>query len=420
MNLNLDKINAFLHYGYIPDPWVELPDSLRHFFNGELSGHDHNYATAELIKQGSAAIKKSFQNEIRNDYNKLHIVPLSGGLDSRTILANLLELVEPSRIITITFGIPGSPNYERARFITRKTGIKWENIDLSPGKWIWTTGILTDTAKRSQRPTRLFDSAVNHAIQLRFGKDCVYWSGLMGDSLSRISPLASQSTTWDQAKAVFSKKNCKCEKYKLTANHFLAVDCLPEKHYCNHNRLDYYSQLNYCIRQQCFTKHIYSPTAYDIRYPFLESEWVGFILNVPAHNRTHQALYRQIQKSSWPHLFNKWNSPVRDDSRIKSLIHKKADSIITRQIARIFPVLIFFLGANKNVNYIDWNHALMKQDDFKSVVYTNLQDLKFRKIIDWLDIEKLWSSHQKKEIFLASELMTLAALEIHLKVQTFH
>jgi hypothetical protein len=344
-------------------------------------------------------------------------VPLSGGLDSRTILANLLELIEPSRLITVTFGLPGSPNYERARSIARKTGIKWENIDLSEGKWKWTTGMLLDTAKRSQRPTRLFDTAVNHSIQGRFGKDCVYWSGLMGDSLSRISPLATQSVTWDQARAVFSKKNCKCSKYRLPATNFNAEECLPERPFCNPDRLDYYSQLNFCIRQQCFTRHIYSPVGYDIRYPFLKSEWVGFILNTPVHNRNHQALYRRIQKSSWPHLFNRWNSPIRDDSRIQSLIHRKMEHVVMRQISRAFPGLIFLLGPNKNVNYIDWNHALFKQDDFKKVIYINLQDLKSRKIIDWVDIEQIWSTHQNKERFLSSELMTLAALEIHLKVK---
>ena len=416
---SFDKINTFLHYGYIPDPQIELPDSLRQFINGEIAVNNFTDKHSLLLKTGTTAIKKSFEDEVGNDHDKIHIIPLSGGLDSRTILANILGLIDPSKIIAVTFGLPGSPDYERAKFITKKIGLRWENIDLSPRKWTWTTAKLIDAAKRNQQLTWLFDSAINHAIQLKFGKDCVYWSGFMGDSLSRISPLASQTITWDQAKSVFSKKNCKCVKYRLSANHFFAEKCLPDRPYCKANRLDYYTQLNYFIRQQCLTKHIYSPVGYDIRYPFLRDKWVGFILNLPVHHRIHQKLYRQILQESWPHLFNKWNSPARDDSRIRSLMHMNATYIFVRQITKVFPSLVSFIGTNKNVNYIDWDHALLKQRDFREVIYSNLQDLKTRKIIDWIDINKLWLAHQKKEILLASELMTLAALEIHLKARTF-
>ena len=74
----------------------------------------------------------------------------------------------------------------------------------------------------------------------------------------------------------------------------------------------------------------------------------------------------------------------------------------------------------RGINYIDWNYALRYQDDFKNVVYSNLQDIKARKIIDWLDINKLWTIHQNKQNDIASELMTLAALEIHLKAKTIN
>ena len=73
---------------------------------------------------------------------------------------------------------------------------------------------------------------------------------------------------------------------------------------------------------------------------------------------------------------------------------------------------------DKNKKYIDWDYALRTQDDLKYVVYSNIQDLTARKIIYWLDINKLWASHQNLKINLAKELMTLAALEIHLKLKT--
>ncbi len=414
-----DKINVFLHYGYFPDAKVTLPDSLRLWIDNYSFHEDFKNANeADLIIKGANALRKNFNLEIANDYDKTHVVPLSGGLDSRTILANLLEQLDPSRILTVTFGRPGSPDFERARSIARKADVKWEAIDLSPGKWKWDTDMLVNTAKRSELPTRLFDTTVNHAIQEKFGKDSIYWSGFMGDSLGCLEPISKSIKNWEEARKAFVKRNCFPKKTRLTKMDFNPCNCLPAKPIVPPEKLDYYSQLNHLIRQQCLTKHIYSPRGYDIRYPFLNHEWVKFILNVPSNYNFRQVLYRKIQRSYWPHLFNSWNSPFRDSSKWESFKHRRRRNLIEKQIRKAFPRLGLKLGADKSVKYIDWNFALLNQSDFKSVIYSNLQDLKARKIIDWLDIEKLWIYNQNSKKGLAFGFMTLAALELHLKAKT--
>ena len=377
-----------------------------------------NANNSDLIKQGAKAFKKSFQQEIAKVPQETHVVPLSGGLDSRAILANLLEHLEPSKIITVTFGLPGSQDYKRAQSITKKMGVQWEGIDLSPGKWRWSTDLLINAAKRSERPTRLFDNAVNHAIQLKFGKDPAYWSGFMGDSIGCIEPISKKTNAWKDAKKAFVITNSRCENFYLPNPDFNPDICLPDKPFTDSNKLDYYSQLNHCIRQQCLTKHIYSPKGYNIRYPFLNPLWVGFISNIPDYYAYNQLLYRNILQSSWPNLFNKWNISYRDSSRLESIVYWDKSSLIKNFLKKLFPKLTPILGQTNNHKYLDWSYSLRNQDDFKNVIYTNLQDLKARKIIDWLDIEKLWTDHQKIQNELSSELMTLAALEIHLKAGT--
>ena len=414
-----DKINVFLHYGYFPDAKVTLPDSLRLWIDNYSFHEDFKNANeADLIIKGANALRKNFNLEIANDYDKTHVVPLSGGLDSRTILANLLEQLDPSRILTVTFGRPGSPDFERARSIARKADVKWEAIDLSPGKWKWDTDMLVNTAKRSELPTRLFDTTVNHAIQEKFGKDSIYWSGFMGDSLGCLEPISKSIKNWEEARKAFVKRNCFPKKTRLTKMDFNPCNCLPAKPIVPPEKLDYYSQLNHLIRQQCLTKHIYSPRGYDIRYPFLNNEWVKFILNVPANLSLRQQLYRKIQKSYWPHLFNKWNSPFRDSSKWESFKHRRSSNLFLKLIRKSFSSMGAKMGPDNSVKYIDWNYALLNQSDFKNVVYSNLQDLKARKIIDWLDIENLWLDSQNTRKGNAFELMTLAALEVHLKAKT--
>ena len=411
-------INTYLYYGYLPDPDVQLPESLRRWFDGELTSSNYNNATkADLTKIGSKILIDTFQQEIANYHNSTNVVPLSGGLDSRAILANLIENFDTSKIITVTFGLPGSPDYETAKSIAKKTGLRWAGIDLSPGKMKWNTDMLINTAKQSERPTRLFDSAINHTIQLKFGKDSVYWSGFMGDSLGRVIPDYKMIKSWEAGKSAFIQKNCHCKNFSLSTTDYHPEMQLPDQPLTSTERLDYYSQLNYCIRQQCLTKHIYSPKGYDIRYPFLNPKWIAFFLSVPRNHRYHQSLYRKILCFSYPHLFNRWNSPKKDSHRLKVLIGKRYKKIYNKCLKIGIPN--YFLNTpSHNVNYIDWNYALRYQDDFKNTVYSNLQDLKARKIIDWLDIDKIWTIHQNIQTNLSSELMVLAALEIHLKAKT--
>jgi hypothetical protein len=420
MNYHSGIIQNFLHYGYIPDPELRLPDSINCFFKGELEFTDlRNRPESDLIKIGAETLRACFKDEIRNDQDKIHIVPLSEGLDSRTILVNLREQLDPSAIITVTFGYPGSCVFRTARSVAKKAGVRWEFIDLSEGKRKWSNDLLLNSAKLSERPTRIFDSVINHAIQLRFGKDCIYWSGFMGDSLSRINPVSYNAKTWEQAKMVFSLKNKAYKNHRLTSNSFSPEDWLPSKPYVPEDRLDYYSQLNFCIRQQCFTMHIYSPKGYVIRYPFLNSHWIRFILNVPVHYRHHQVLYRKIQGLTWPRYFNRWNTPYRDRSRVENVILRRVDLNIKKIFRKLFPG-VKPRSVDRNLNYIDWLYASHFQDDFKEVILSNLIDLKARNIIPWLDIEELITTHQKHKKNLIKELMLLVALEIHLKAETLN
>ena len=66
---------------------------------------------------------------------------------------------------------------------------------------------------------------------------------------------------------------------------------------------------------------------------------------------------------------------------------------------------------------IDFDWGLRERDDLKTLVYENIQDLKRRGVVDWLDIDGIWSRHQRKQANHANALTLLASLEINLKVK---
>ena len=58
----------------------------------------------------------------------------------------------------------------------------------------------------------------------------------------------------------------------------------------------------------------------------------------------------------------------------------------------------------------------VKRDDLRTLVYENIQDLKKRRIVDWIDIDGIWKRHQDQEENHADTLTLLASLEINLKL----
>lgn len=73
-------------------------------------------------------------------------IPLSGGRDSRALLAASLRTFSNRRIHCITFGPEGSPDVERARAVCRRTGVAHRIMD--PDTLNWDLGELTDEMER--------------------------------------------------------------------------------------------------------------------------------------------------------------------------------------------------------------------------------------------------------------------------------
>ncbi|MCK7515998.1 MAG: hypothetical protein MZV70_76540 [Desulfobacterales bacterium] len=92
------NLQSFLKFGYFLD--FDKNKNLFDFKNIDKNQYK-NLSEIELIKLGSAILKDAIKNNI--NHTKKYLVPISGGLDSRAILAGLLEFVEPEKIYTCTF-----------------------------------------------------------------------------------------------------------------------------------------------------------------------------------------------------------------------------------------------------------------------------------------------------------------------------
>ncbi len=95
-------------------------------FNANLSSSNNNFPFIdELYEQ----MQNQFLHITKYHSDKKLIVPLTGGYDSRCILAMLINIGYKEKIITYTYGKKGSVEYITAKAITSKLQIPWHFIN---------------------------------------------------------------------------------------------------------------------------------------------------------------------------------------------------------------------------------------------------------------------------------------------------
>ncbi|MCO5189933.1 MAG: 7-cyano-7-deazaguanine synthase [Anaerolineae bacterium] len=402
------ELAAFLHFGYLPkvpegwqtEPWAQP--------SPKIESDDIRL----LAKIGAEKLRFGFADVSGSN----HIVPLSGGLDSRAILAFLLEAGLHDDVVAITFGADNLYDYEIAQKVGRATGVRHELIDLTTLQL--TQSQLEDTAREVTNWTYLLDSVVNRVICNRFGRNATYWSGYMGDPLDGSQLFQEESATWQQALRAFARSNHYARSIKLTPEDFHPENALPQSPFLPVEILGYDDQINFVVRQESCIRPLVLPKGYDYRTPFLSPEWVHFILGVPRQFRFAEQMYRQVLPEAFPDLFAlpvknnlgltlnapRWRYHLR---RIRLGVQKSANRFVPQVAWPTLPTL----------NYLDLDRILRQDGHWQDLFYTNLRELSQLDAIPWLDIEAIWQQHQKRQANHSFALRVLLSLAVYLKVR---
>ena len=406
------SLNLFLHFGYIPrapshtvvDQWKQL---------AAPCGENLNELTdKELLRVGIRALEGVFQGIPEG----LQVVPLSGGNDSRAILAGLLKAGYRENIVAVSLGLPGTLDFEIGREIARFAGVRHEEINLANVRL--NSDDILGTVRDSGGWMWLFGSHFLRLIFKKFGKDVTYWSGYLGGELggAHIKPQANEN--WEVACQVFENWNRYCRSIGLARPSFPKGKSLPREPFLAKECLSYDDQLDFLLRQQCYIRPTVLAEGYNVRTPFLNPTWTRFILNTSWRHRLGQILYEQILETAYPDFFN---LPTKQRlgfgrSAPRWLPHVKGMALSAHSAwNRNFPRLAW--GLDPRQNYIDWDRALRQRVDLQAVVYDNLHDLKQRSIIDWIDLDNLENRHRRRQANHADALTLLASLEFCLKAE---
>ncbi|MGE3591197.1 MAG: asparagine synthase-related protein [Arcobacter sp.] len=397
--MSQQNLNSFLKLGYFLDYKNEnISIDVSNIDNQKYQDASEN----ELIDIGSKLWKESINSNFQS--NQKHLVPISGGLDSRAILAGLLEHTEAKNIYTYTFGTPNTLDYDVGNYVAKKLGTNHTSFDLT--QYIFNQNELEDISKRVDFQTILFHHAPTWEVDKKF-EGCQNWCGFMGDPLAG-SKLSNEPTlSLDVVKKQFIKKNSYVSSIDLTNG--MNFEELIEATLIDNSLLTLDEQLDFQNRQTKYIAPHVLMQGYEYKTPFLHQPWVDFMLSVPNSFRKDQSLYKNILLHAFPKEFS-----YKTKTNIGLPLGVSKNAIFAKRV--IDKILrITKLSSGKSINYLDFNEKIRTKKDLKDVIRTNVIDLKSRDIIDWIDIEEILNNHLANKGNYADALIVLASLEIHLK-----
>ncbi|WP_144049866.1 asparagine synthase-related protein [Halorubrum ezzemoulense] len=399
-------IDNLLFYGYNPGCRdAALPDVVRE----SVSSESISLERTEMINEGIDSFRAAIDAELkRTDQNVYHVVPLSSGLDSRAILAALLEHpeIEKSNIRTVSFGTPGTWDYEISQEIAESVGVRNTAMNLDTPSFDWSEASIRSYAKSLDCPTRAFEGYVNSKVDELFNDNYVIWSGFFGDPSAGGHQPDEPSEKWNEACARFTDMNAYAPS--LVDSSFDPMEVLPAEPYLDSNKLSYEEQLDFGHRQQCFVRPLVIKNDTYLT-PFMREEWLKYMLNIPAHERNNRSIFTDIFTENYPRVFS---HPT--DSK-HGLPPNTGRYRVFAQRVKLFAIQNLLELSRQNpvhprTNYIDFESKLRQECGLRTTVHSLVNAFEER---TGYEVNAIWLDHQQGKNN-AAELRSIASTELYL------
>lgn len=401
--MNIDRINFFLNYCYFPDYNNKEFKQLLSKINKDLY---QNLSEKELsdifIKELRSSIIKNLNPKKKN------LLFLSGGLDSRLILAVLSEIIPPKEIYTLTWGIPGALNFEIGNQIAKKLKTKHNVVNLEKIEYSQEE-LLTDSQSTSMQ-TCLFHFIPISILNKYKNRNYLMWNGFF-NNIARGSYLLNKKITKEESINNFLSKYryVKTDKLKLKSSNLKPIIKQPK---IENSKISFYEQILINELEEKYTGPHLMPLGFDYATPFFNTSFSNFLLSLDNKLRFRSKFFKENCYQYYPDLFRlptTTNFGYGLNMGLKIFLSRgsKHYSRISSNFKKIY--------CKKDLQYFDFNKAFREKEDLKKILIQNINDLSKRKIIYWFNPKQILYDHLNKHGNFAEELITLLSLEIHLK-----
>lgn len=351
-NLNDESVCEFLSSGYTIGKKT-LVENIQHIqagqclilkkYTGELNCNDYylffsenkvSKSKEELYSELDIINHNIFSKLIKSLNGKQVVIPLSGGLDSRILLAYLLKLGYKN-IKTYTYGIKGLWEVKVAKEIAKFCNVEWRYIEFDKKKlkkifhsderikyFKHSSGLCT-TPNMSGFYAHKILSDMNY-----IEKDAIIINGQTGDFITGAhiphtkhdkekynldflldSIVNKHFSLWSNNLTLASKENIK--------NKVLSELKLDTSTNLNHQDIaNYFELFEWRHRQSQFIvngSRMYEWFGHNWRLPLWDSEYLNFWMKIPLKYKLNQNLYKDFLNEKNPYnLFTNFNVKGRN------------------------------------------------------------------------------------------------------------
>ncbi len=392
--MNQQNLNSFLKLGYFLDYQNKHINFDLHHIESEKY---KERSDLELIQMGSNIWRDAISHNFKT--NTKHLVPLSGGMDSRAIIAGLLEHTEAKNIYTYTFGSANTLDYDIGNEMAKIFGTNHTSFDLT--QHIYRQEELEDISRRVERQTMLFHHQPVWEVDKRF-KGLQYWSGYLGGFTLQRKFDKKPVMDLSEAKKEFVQMETFVRSIDLSNG--MNFDNLVECNCIDPQKLTLKRQIYFYNKQPKSTAPHVLMQGYNYKLPFLYQPWFNFMLST-----MDRGLYKKILWNSFPEAFS-----YRTKTHFGLPLNASRSRVCFK---RIKDKLLRVTGHSHDadVNYLNFNEKIRSKSDLRELISSNVMDLQARGILDWIDIEKILHAHLSQKKNHADALIVLASLEIHIK-----
>ncbi|MCG5525275.1 hypothetical protein LRB11_10075 [Ectothiorhodospira haloalkaliphila] len=419
MNAQEMAANArtYLGYGYLPPK--DLPVWMPTACGAQEGVFDHSL-------RGAVALLDELFDRLTAKVAPPYIVPISGGWDSRLILAALRERTD--KIVAVTFGDPGQLDYEIGARVADVAQVNHVALRLSQTMVDW--NVLKDSAYAAPwtyMPDAFFNSAAYERGRRSAGPGASAWSGFLGDPLT-----GGHYREGTERESPAKANEWFAQSQRRVDPQYIGSPEVPTPHLPApsdwHAPCGEREWLDFSVRQRgCIAPIVLGCPWQDWRSeqgvgwaglpmvtPFANVEWASYWLHAPRHLHKGQWLYRQMAEARFPTLFglpSKYTWGVAKHQRALQRTLRLQHGIRNR-IHRRFPSLP--IRSRVMDNYIDFQRAFRQRDDYISVMEQAIAVLKQHEATPWLDLESIWDEHYRGKHDHSPALKILLGLAVNL------
>lgn len=371
---------------------------------------------AQLVAEGVRRLKQATTETLEQADSRWHALQLSGGYDSRVILGALLEHLSPQELVTLTFGTPGTPDYEIPQQLAKYTGVRHEKLDATTLRWEANSVVDYASTAFERLPAALVvERYINYRLRMMVGTEPDFWVGFLAGAVAGSVLPAQPSHNWDAVVDFFLRRNHRTRSTALTRLEWDPRSVLPQQPLVDPSLIGLDDQFNIAIRQACLIEIPWRD--FRDRYIFNQPVWKSFMLALPWEERANGTpLYLNIIAEAFPKLstfpVQGGRKPPKQPGRISRLLERAMRK--GRRVAeRLVPVNS---GAKvADVMRLDYAKDLRSNSDHAVLIRDLTRSLSERKTVPHVDVESLWHEHLGGNANHASALLTLAGLEVNLR-----